>query len=273
MRNAYQGTTESYQTQSYCSVLFANIWQLLVSSIYFQYNALLTSLLVNNEWQSYRCCRKALRCSWPISLQREAYFLSLPWKYGLPLQAAIAFLHFTLSQSVFVVPLEFYTLGGIYGGRQAATGYSIWPMITSIIFGLIVTALPLGLGFQKYDERMPLGATCSLVISAACHRPNEDDEAHLLPVQWASIYPSNTGRHDLNSFEVRQVSEEPDEEWLELSQINTEESSVDPEDGNMAAIEGNYSHDADSNTASPNVGTTRPDHCCFTTYRHAQELL
>lgn len=31
---------------------------------------------------------------------------------------------------------------------------------------------------------MPLVSTCSAAISANCHRPEADKEAHLLPVQW-----------------------------------------------------------------------------------------
>ena len=34
------------------------------------------------------------------------------------------------------------------------------------------------------EKAMPLASTCSAAISAACHRPEADKEAHLLPVQW-----------------------------------------------------------------------------------------
>jgi hypothetical protein len=32
-----------------------------------------------------------------------------------------------------------------------------------------------------------MAATCSAAISAACHRPVADKDAHLLPVQWGII--------------------------------------------------------------------------------------
>lgn len=38
---------------------------------------------------------------------------------------------------------------------------------------------------------MPMGATCSAVISAACHPPIGDDEAYLFPVRWGYV-PLNT---------------------------------------------------------------------------------
>ena len=46
---------------------------------------------------------------------------------------------------------------------------------------------------------MPLASTCSVAISAACHRPDADKEAHLLPVQWGVICQDDLGR-DLCSF-------------------------------------------------------------------------
>jgi hypothetical protein len=39
---------------------------------------------------------------------------------------------------------------------------------------------------------MPLASTCSAAISAACHPPAADTEAHLLPVQWGIITPEVT---------------------------------------------------------------------------------
>ena len=49
---------------------------------------------------------------------------------------------------------------------------------------------------RKHDEKqetdaqsytMPLVSTCSAAISAACHRPDEDSESHLLPVRWGFV--------------------------------------------------------------------------------------
>ena len=34
---------------------------------------------------------------------------------------------------------------------------------------------------------MPLVSTCSAAISAACHRPQEDVDAHLFPVKWGVV--------------------------------------------------------------------------------------
>ena len=41
--------------------------------------------------------------------------------------------------------------------------------------------------FHETRSGMPLASTCSAAISAACHPPPADNEAHLLPVQWGHI--------------------------------------------------------------------------------------
>ncbi len=43
------------------------------------------------------------------------------------------------------------------------------------------------MGLRKYATGMPLSATCSGAISAACHPPPDDVDAALLPVQWGVV--------------------------------------------------------------------------------------
>ncbi|PMD63797.1 uncharacterized protein K444DRAFT_492116, partial [Hyaloscypha bicolor E] len=167
--------------------LFANFWQFITSTIHFQYNSLLTTLLANMEWQNYGINKRSLRVSSPVGLQRSTYFISLPWRYGIPQMVAVSFLHWTLSQSVFAVPVEMYSSDGSFSGRFTTMGYSFWPIFTSIISGTVMIAILVGLGFRRYKGGMPLSATCSVIISAACHRPDGDKEAHLFPVKWGAV--------------------------------------------------------------------------------------
>lgn len=37
------------------------------------------------------------------------------------------------------------------------------------------------------DKAMPLMSTCSAAISAGCHPPKDDTDAHLLPVRWGVV--------------------------------------------------------------------------------------
>ena len=56
----------------------------------------------------------------------------------------------------------------------------IWTLL------LFITLLSLSY-FHETKSGMPLASTCSAAISAACHPPRDDNEAHLFPVQWGNI--------------------------------------------------------------------------------------
>jgi hypothetical protein len=83
--------------------MWANIWQVIVSILYFALNALLTCLLVSEEWSGYIRDRKPLRVSHPEGIQRGSYFVSMPFKFGVPLMAMVTTLHWLISQSTFLV--------------------------------------------------------------------------------------------------------------------------------------------------------------------------
>lgn len=51
----------------------------------------------------------------------------------------------------------------------------------AIALGLILISL------RKHPGILPAGGTCSAIISASCHRPKENKEAHLFPVQWGEV--------------------------------------------------------------------------------------
>lgn len=123
----------------YKCVLFANIWQFTISVLYVQYNSLLSTMLANREWMHYTD-RKPLRVTSPQGVQRSSYFVSMPWRYGAPLIFICAFLHWTLSQSVFVVPFDEVSKESPIpspGDMGIKTGYSIWPIITCKLFKVL----------------------------------------------------------------------------------------------------------------------------------------
>lgn len=118
----------------YIFVIFANIWQLVLSMIYFQYNGVLTAMLVSREWTHYKDC-KSLRLTYPeATTQRSSYFISMPWRFGAPLLATSAILHWLLSQSIFIVPLEqidkVIPEELLSDSLNTVSGFSVWPMIT-----------------------------------------------------------------------------------------------------------------------------------------------
>ena len=112
--------------------MFSNLWQFVISLLYLAYNAVLTAMLVAHEWDRFGKVRKTLRVTEPQGLQRSTYSISVPLKYGLPTLFAFAVLHYTVSQSVFVVYLTRFFSNGTedVANRIATSGYSCIAIIT-----------------------------------------------------------------------------------------------------------------------------------------------
>ncbi|KAL4893339.1 hypothetical protein BDV59DRAFT_178049 [Aspergillus ambiguus] len=184
-------------------ILLANTPQVVVSAAYFLYNALLTSMLIASEYNRYATRKKPLRVSWPSGVQRSTYYLTIPYRYGMPLLAASALLHWLVSQSFFyveIVPL------GIHGSptrvQYVTCGFSPTAIILAMILGSLLVLGAVLLGLRRLQSPMPLAAHCSAAISAACHPPSDStlsDHASK-PVQWGEVVqlhsPSSTGLLD-----------------------------------------------------------------------------
>jgi hypothetical protein len=83
--------------------MYTNIWQVVLSLLYLAYNALLTCMVVGDEWSRFASRRKPLRVTHPRGIQRSTYFISMPYRYGVPLMIANTVLHIMISQSLFIV--------------------------------------------------------------------------------------------------------------------------------------------------------------------------
>ena len=163
-------------------------------------------MLVANEWNHYIGEHKPLRLSSPQGIQRSSYFLSLPYRFAIPLLIASGTLHWLVSQSVFVIQ----SIGMAYGTSfyrhpqydTSTVGYSNIGMVYTLILASIMILALVLLGLcNSYRPRphnkeretaaqsytMPLISTCSAAISAACHKPDEDCDSHLLPVRWGFV--------------------------------------------------------------------------------------
>ena len=116
----------------YLNVAFSNVWQFVISLLYLAYNAVLTAMLVANEWDRFGKIRKPLRVTEPQGHQRSTYFVSVPLKYGLPILVALGALHYTVSQSVFVVYLTRFFSNGTedIANRSVTSGYSCIAIMT-----------------------------------------------------------------------------------------------------------------------------------------------
>ena len=89
-------------------------------------------MLVANEWDRFGLTRKSLRVTTPQGIQRSTYFVSVPLTYGLPIVVVFGILHWTISQSVFVVYLTRFFSNGQEDLEQrlATSGYSCIAIIT-----------------------------------------------------------------------------------------------------------------------------------------------
>ncbi|KIW04336.1 uncharacterized protein PV09_04626 [Verruconis gallopava] len=255
----------SYARATACYILFSNVPQFIASIIDFQSNALLTQMHVNQEWQGYGRKRKALRTSAPEGMQRGTYFLSLPWRYAVPQKTFLAVLHWTLSRSLFLVPIETYHSDGTFQLRYGTQGFSVWPMLSSLILCFLMLASLILLGFRRYDGGLPLNATCSAVISAACHQPKGERDAHLSPVLWGALSDNEI----VLDSEVAELFPGIRDYCGEVGRTEVERQSVsvNSETQSISASEMN-GEDIELDTADPQSSNETKRkltirHCCF----------
>jgi hypothetical protein len=191
------------------AVLFANMFQAIISAIYLLCNNLLTVMVVAKEWNAYNFKRRTLRVSARKGMQRSSYFLSLPYRYSGPLMVLSGLLHFFISQSVFVVqtvaylpkyePQQRFERHPVLDG--SCIGFSSLGIILALGTGCILVLYLLFVGARfgptvrkvRANEPcpMPLVSTCSAAISANCHAHPDDKDCIFLPLQWGYTAETN----------------------------------------------------------------------------------
>lgn len=237
-------------------------------------------MIANREWYRYAKEKKPLRVSTPIGLQRSTYYVSMPYRYGIPLMIIMIGLHGSLSQGLFVVPVDTLNSDGTIDTARLATylGFSLWPLFTGMftsytfalsitgakrwqcseIAGLLILFMVIAIilcGFRRYTWGMPLGATFSAVISAACHQPLPDDrDAYMFSVWWRAVshpqldfdlaaQPRDTHLRDTAGSQASQQSLTGSSNHIELEELPVSEDCMTPQEKYLV----------------------KPGHCCFTT--------
>ncbi|RMJ18109.1 hypothetical protein CDV36_002190 [Fusarium kuroshium] len=172
-------------------VLISNLPQLILSLLYTAINGMWTTMLVGAEWNSYGMKHKGLRTTYPVGKQRKTYWLSLPLRYGVPLILGSATLHWLISQSIFFVKVVLWQndklLVDRYPDETTTCGYSPIAIIFSIILGGLILLATVGGSMRTMTPVIPSGATCSAVISSACHAPEDDEDAASEYVRWGVV--------------------------------------------------------------------------------------
>ncbi|KAJ5354961.1 uncharacterized protein N7496_012173 [Penicillium cataractarum] len=214
-KSGYEGgTSRSILTTS----LIANLPQLLLSGLYFMYNAVLTSMTATHEWSMFAHKRTTLRVTLPLGAQRETYWLGLPWRYSLPFLACSTVFHWLISQSIFLINVTIYQpntevlteptaqFPGVSNtGMTTACGYSPLAIACALGVALGLLLALMVLSSRRLKPGMPVVGSCSLAISAACHPPKSDESAAVKPLLWGAVAHEENGKPGhccLTSFEV-----------------------------------------------------------------------
>ncbi|KAL6232306.1 hypothetical protein BDW75DRAFT_218083 [Aspergillus navahoensis] len=183
------------------NVLIANIPQLIFSGLYFMSNSILTNMTLSGEWANFSLHRKGLRVSSrPRGHQRRTHFLSLPFRFGIPLITLSALLHWLMSQSLFLVRIIAYTeiLERDASSDTITVGYSPPAIVIGLCVGMLLPIGLLLLGCRKFRSGMPVAGSCSMAIAAACHprcRTEEDRKSlEYRPLKWG-VEPYQQGEN------------------------------------------------------------------------------
>ncbi|KAI8412443.1 hypothetical protein FOFC_05700 [Fusarium oxysporum] len=173
------------------NVLLANLPQLIFSFLYFQYNSLFTCMAAVEEWSGYGNKRRSLRVSSnPRGEQRWRYFLQLPYRYSIPLLVASILMHWMLSQSIFIVAVQRSSIWELF-----TCGYLPIAIIFVIITAVFMATAVFITALRRLPTAMPVAASCSLAIAAACHHPDNipQPDASVFPLQWGVMWRQREG--------------------------------------------------------------------------------
>ena len=173
------------------NVLLANLPQLLISMVYLLYNAQFTCMSLAAEYMAYVERPRTLRVSSPYGAQRSTYWLQLKYRYAIPLMIAMATLHWLVSQSIFLVYIEYYTYDSevIPIETTNACGWNTAAVLMSLLLGAGLVIFIMAIGwFRRYPPGIPLASSCSKAIEAACHRATyENADNSLWPLSYGVL--------------------------------------------------------------------------------------
>lgn len=137
-------------------------------------------MLNGKEWNNFALKKRSLRVTDPVGIQRETYFLSLPYRYAIPLMTCSLFLHWLVSQSLFlirvkVIDFEHVEPSGKIVSKddiRSVCGYTVISVVLAIILALIMLVTAIVFGLRRYTGQIPLAAACRYSI-LLCNHSNE----------------------------------------------------------------------------------------------------
>ncbi|KAL2067586.1 hypothetical protein VTL71DRAFT_2011 [Oculimacula yallundae] len=176
------------------NVLLANSPQIILSLLYqdIVYNRIYTCMSFSKEWHDLAHRQRSLRVTSPRGSQQSTYFLSLPYRYLIPISLVSITTHWILSESLFLVAIDVYDEHGVLDVAQSllTCGWSCIALIFLVGIGWLVLIIGLGMGLRRYNAGMPLAGSCSAALSAACHAVADEHDVSLVHVQWGVVNTS-----------------------------------------------------------------------------------
>lgn len=172
------------------NILIVNCIQLLVTGLYFLYNDALTRMLLAAEYNSYALERKPLRVSFPKGKQRSTFYLTIPYRYSVPVLITFTLVHWLVSEGFYFVQVMPHSIWNeeVPSRLLNTCGYCPKALIGALGLMFLMAVLIFSSSIRKFRSiRMPLAMNCSATISAACHRPFDDADAALKPVKWGEV--------------------------------------------------------------------------------------
>jgi hypothetical protein len=170
------------------TIILVNTPQVLISLMNVLYNGLFTAMLLVGEWNLFSQHRQPLRVTSPIGDQITNYYLTIPYRYSVPLLALTGTFHWLISESFFLVSITAFNGLDIQPADSVfGIGYSALVILLAIIVCFLLIAILTFKSVQRYKLGMPVAGSCSAVISAACHKAEGEDMPQLGKVMWGVV--------------------------------------------------------------------------------------
>ncbi|KAF2112162.1 hypothetical protein BDV96DRAFT_581263 [Lophiotrema nucula] len=166
----------------------ANAPQILLSVMYLTFNGMFTCMSLAQEWNNLADDEKGLRVTNPKGEQRETYFLQLPYRWALPLNAFGGVLHWLTSQTLFLKRIDqMDKYGNLHEDESlAACGFSSLSLLVLLVAIFVLDFIAILVGILPLNVKIPFGSSCSAVISAACHSLNGAEDP-TKKVKWGVV--------------------------------------------------------------------------------------
>jgi len=174
-----------------------NTPQILLSFCYLALNGICTSLASAEEWNNLASTRKGLRVTRPSGQQRSTYFLQLPHRWAVPLLVTSGTLHWLMSQSFFLVRFDVIDRDNkvISTMSRSACGFSRLSITVCLNVALVLVCVIGWLGLRRLKEKLRFAASCSWVVSAACHPVGSEVDPQLNMVRWGLVGERVEGKY------------------------------------------------------------------------------